>query len=172
MNLTIRKAVLSDAGDTANILMRSWEAAYAGIIPDETIREKNAARPAMWQKELSGEHHNYIALSNDIPVGLVRFHQSRDADLPNAGEIIAIYLHPDHWGKGYGRELMAFSLETLKRNGFDIIVLWVLEENARARRFYEGCGFSFDGTKKEVVIGKPISEVRYRIELTGIRDRY
>lgn len=173
MNLLIRKATLSDAPDMANILMRSWEAAYAGIIPDEAIREKNAGRPAMWQKTLSGEHHNYIALDGDTPAGLMGLCPSRDDDLspalrPLVGEVGAIYLHPDFWDRGYGREMMAFALDTLGRQGFSVITLWVLEENTRARRFYEKCGFYFDGTQKEIVIGKPLVEVRCRKDIAAV----
>jgi ribosomal protein S18 acetylase RimI-like enzyme len=49
----------------------------------------------------------------------------------------------------------------LKKKGFDKIVLWVLEDNASARRFYEKHGFAFDGTRKEIEIGKKYIELRY-----------
>ena len=43
--------------------------------------------------------------------------------------------------------------------------LWVLEANSRARRFYEKCGFTFDGTQKEINIDKPLVEMRYNRSL-------
>jgi RimJ/RimL family protein N-acetyltransferase len=165
MDLVIRKATLADAADIANIHMRSWEAAYKGIVPDETIATKNESRLAMWQKTLSGEHNNYMALYGDTPVGLMGIHPSRDNDLSDAGEVGSIYLHPDYFGKGYGREMIKYAFKTLQQQGFYIITLWVLEENARARRFYKKCGFTFDGTKKEIIIGKPLIEIRYRKDI-------
>jgi RimJ/RimL family protein N-acetyltransferase len=165
MNLIIRKAAFSDAADMANIHMRSWEAAYEGIIPAQTIAEKNAGRPAMWEKTLSGEHNDYIALSGGTAVGLMGIHPSHDADGPDIGELGAIYLHPDFFGKGYGREMVGFAIKTLIQQGFSAVTLWVLEDNLRARRFYKKCGFAFDGTQKDMVIGKPLIAIRYRKEI-------
>ena len=72
-----------------------------------------------------------------------------------------MYLIDKHWDKGYGREMMDYSIAEMKRRGQNEVYLWVLEENARARQFYEKCGFAYDGTKKEISIDKPLIEMRY-----------
>lgn len=41
------------------------------------------------------------------------------------------------------------------------MVLWVLEVNQDARRFYEAMGFRLDGMFKMVELGKPLKAVRY-----------
>jgi RimJ/RimL family protein N-acetyltransferase len=42
-------------------------------------------------------------------------------------------------------------------------VLWVLEANERARRFYERGGWKADGeTRVEAISGQPVPQVRYR----------
>jgi RimJ/RimL family protein N-acetyltransferase len=44
--------------------------------------------------------------------------------------------------------------------------LWVLEDNPRARRFYEAAGWSTDGrTKEDEFLDTRVREVRYRIAL-------
>jgi RimJ/RimL family protein N-acetyltransferase len=49
-------------------------------------------------------------------------------------------------------------------------VLWVLDDNPRARRFYEKHGWSPDGaTKTGRHLGVDTAEVRYRISLVGPR---
>jgi hypothetical protein len=46
--------------------------------------------------------------------------------------------------------------------------LWVLRDNARARRFYERSGFRADGVEEPYeVAGVAVPEVRYARELTG-----
>jgi RimJ/RimL family protein N-acetyltransferase len=61
---------------------------------------------------------------------------------------------------------MAAALGALRASGFATASLWVLEDNPRARRFYEREGWRHDGAKREEeFLGVPISEVRYRIEL-------
>ena len=72
-----------------------------------------------------------------------------------------MYLLEAFWGKGYGREMMDFSLLELKRMGYGEALLWVLEANSRARRFFEKCGFVFDGSIKEINIDKPLIVMRY-----------
>lgn len=43
-------------------------------------------------------------------------------------------------------------------------MLWTFEANARARRFYEKCGFVVGGAVKDSGFGNA-KEVRYRLEL-------
>jgi hypothetical protein len=43
--------------------------------------------------------------------------------------------------------------------------LWVLAENARARRFYERGGWTADGvTRTEAIGGEPVLQLRYLLE--------
>jgi hypothetical protein len=49
----------------------------------------------------------------------------------------------------------------LKRMNFEEVIIWVLEENRRARRFYERNGFALDGGKKEIEYGEPMTCLRY-----------
>jgi ribosomal protein S18 acetylase RimI-like enzyme len=97
-------------------------------------------------------------------VGWIAYGTCRDPDRagPQYGEIFACYVHPDWWRKGTGRLLMGRAIDGLVRSGRDDISLWVLEANARARRFYEAFGFAPDGTRKLVSFGVPVPEVRYR----------
>jgi hypothetical protein len=47
--------------------------------------------------------------------------------------------------------------------GFDQVILWVLDSNARARRFYEAGGWRADeAAKQDDSFGVPMTKVRYR----------
>lgn len=75
----------------------------------------------------------------------------------------AIYLLPEAWGLGAGRRLLDAVLAGLTRQNFRDVTLWVLEENLRARAFYEATGWTADGTvKRDAVAGVPVTELRYR----------
>ena len=91
----------------------------------------------------------------------------RDRDLPEgSAEVYAIYVEPVLVGTGLGRILMAHAEEDLASRGYLLAVLWVLDGNARARRFYERAGWRTDGASKtEEVEGALATEVRYRKEL-------
>ena len=61
---------------------------------------------------------------------------------------------------------MTDALTGLRDEGFFDAILWVLEENPRARRFYEHAGWTADGgVKDEQWLEKLVREVRYRIAL-------
>lgn len=49
----------------------------------------------------------------------------------------------------------------LRARGCREVVLWVLEGNMDARRFYEARGFGLDGTFKSVELGKTLKVVRH-----------
>lgn len=57
-------------------------------------------------------------------------------------ELFSLYVVAQWYGTGVGRALLAESL------GDRPAQLWVARDNARARRFYEKCGFASDGTEK------------------------
>lgn len=82
------------------------------------------------------------------------------------GEIVAIYLAPDVWDRGYGWALMEHSVAELRTHGFKKAVLWVLSGNERARRFYETAAWIADGGEKtETWQGHPLAHIRYSRDL-------
>lgn len=57
---------------------------------------------------------------------------------------------------------MKAALSELKRQGYENVFLWVLEENIRARNFYEQFGFlPTDDFLDDNIGGKDLREVRY-----------
>jgi len=166
MSIIIRKATVEDACNYAACHIACWRDAYIGMIPDEYLdnlpseQERRTERFRQTLYEPNGCQYYCAELDGEM-VGMLIFNKSRDEDKPDAGEIYAIYLRGKLWGKGYGREMMDFALDELNHMGHRETVVWVLEENARARRFYEKCGFHPDGVSKEIVLGSPLIEVRY-----------
>ena len=62
--------------------------------------------------------------------------------------------------------MLAAAIAALRARSFVTASLWVLEDNPRARRFYEREGWRLDGgRRKEEFLGVEISEVRYRVTL-------
>src|SRR5215468_9837906 len=85
---------------------------------------------------------------------------------------MSIYVHPDAWGQGWGRQLMAATVTGLADAGFGRAVLWVLDSNQRARRFYRAAGWSPDGAARpDTIGGAEVSEVRYRRSLPSAPGR-
>jgi len=164
--ITIRRAVLDDAYDFALCKNKSWQSAYRGIVPDDYLEgltvavDKQAGLTRQWMNEQKDSEY-YCVNENGEVVGVLVVNPCRDEDKPNAGEITAMYLLEEYWNKGYGREMMDFAMAALKRMKYTEIIIWVFEENERARNFYEKFEFAYDGTRKEFAFGVPLIGVRY-----------
>jgi ribosomal protein S18 acetylase RimI-like enzyme len=81
-------------------------------------------------------------------LGFVTFGESRNDDARGLGEVYALYVDPGSYKGGVGRMLMADARRRLAEDGFTEAILWVLQGNDRARRFYEGEGWVPDGTSR------------------------
>ena len=96
----------------------------------------------------------YVATASVTP--------ARDEKMKGWGEVVSIYVTPEHFGKGYGKKLFAHAIEVLKEKGLDQVYLWVLEDNRQARDFYARNGFWASDDKMTLTIGgKVLTEVRY-----------
>jgi GNAT superfamily N-acetyltransferase len=165
MKITIRKALPGDAYDYTLCHIACWQAAYRGIVPDEFLNKMPAEaerRTERFRQSLSGHDREFYCVMNENRmVGRLIFGKSRDEDKSEAGEIDAIYLIKEFWGKGHGKEMLDFAMKRLKSMGYSEVILWTLEENSRGRRFYEKHGFVLDSSKKELEFGKSLTCVRY-----------
>ena len=164
----IRPATIADAPACAEIHCRGWEAAYADIVPAQAIAQKNAARPAAWPGYLaSGQYAYYVPVLDGKVVGFVSLGQpGANENLPAYYcEIAAIYLHPSVYRQGIGRQLMAFAEDRAREKGKTAMMLWVFEDNAPSRRFYEACGYRPDSATEEREYGRTLRSLRYVKEL-------
>ena len=101
-----------------------------------------------------------VAEANGEIVGFASVGPAVDTDAD--GELYAIYVLPAHWGTGFGRALIQAGEDRLRELGHQQAVLWVLEDNPRARRFYEHAGWTTDGTRRPIeVFGVSVPEIRY-----------
>ncbi|MEV4622899.1 GNAT family N-acetyltransferase [Asanoa sp. NPDC049573] len=171
--VTIRRQRLDDAAEVAGVHVRAWQAGYAGIIPKDVLDALDpdtfAARRRQWHG--AKEFETLVAVDDRAIVGFTtvgqyRNQQDRTDLVPGVGEVLAIYLEPNRVGTGLGRTLMAAGLAELDDRGFRTVRLWVLEDNTRARRFYEKAGFQPDGERNtyDVVSGGEtlrLPEIRY-----------
>jgi GNAT superfamily N-acetyltransferase len=172
--IVVREAVPEDAEGIARVHVSSWQGAYDHIFPTESLAgldDTEGRRAAGWRRELEARvplASTLVAERDGEIVGFVDVRPSRDDDAEpeSTAELTAIYVAPPAWGAGAGRLLMAEALERLRSLEFEDVTLWVLEDNPRARRFYEIAGWRTDGaSKSDEFLETPVTEVRYRIVL-------
>lgn len=113
----------------------------------------------------------FIAFDGEIPCGLFLLGPSCDADFLDHAEIVSFYTLEEYWGKGLAKEMMSAALEAVRRAGYRHVMLWVMQENQRARRFYEKSGFQAGGREKGSSFAGYVVEVRYLYDLAGRGQR-
>jgi GNAT superfamily N-acetyltransferase len=160
----VRAARPEDAADIARVHVRSWQVAYRGLLPDEyldALKPDQRAASYRFDSEWAAHPLRIVAFDGDELVGFANQGPCReDASI---GELYAIYVDPDRWGQGVGKQLMTKARGALVGQGFNEAVLWALEGNERAHRFYNSDGWVDDGGRKtELVWGIEVSEVRFR----------
>ena len=165
--VTIRVATEGDAAGIARVHVRSWQEAYAGIVPDAYLSSLDPdERTAQWRRYLregpTEEILTWVAAVPDRLVGFVTVGPSRDEDARRGDrEIFSIYLDPGTWGHGVARDLMRTVISEVGDK--TTITLWVLADNERARHFYRRHGFQADGVERyDDIGGESLLEVRCR----------
>jgi ribosomal protein S18 acetylase RimI-like enzyme len=173
-DVSIRRAFPSDVRAVADLHVRAWQWAYRGQLPDALL-DGLATEPRewWWGRVVSGDlgsagHRLWVAERRRRLVGFVALGPTMDPGAPRTvGEVYAMYVEPDAVGTGVGRELLTHAVAELRLVDFVSATLWVLETNARARRFYEAAGWASDGARKEERAQDAVlREVRYRLDLS------
>jgi GNAT superfamily N-acetyltransferase len=170
--MDVRAATEADADAIERVRVRAWRVAYRHVFPPA---ELDAMRidGTRWRDRLSGPPEGWtILVAGDAEViGFTALGPSRDG--APVGELYAIYVDPEAWSTGAGRALIQ-ATEAVLAEEFDEATLWVLEENPRARRFYEAFGWTADGGRQFFErYGVRAPEVRYRkaLESSSTRSR-
>jgi GNAT superfamily N-acetyltransferase len=156
-----------DALAIETIRVRGWRIAYRHVFPARDLDELPIDE-SRWRLRLASPPPGWTTLvvERDRRVrGFASVGPSRDEH--GTGELYAIYVDPDDWSTGAGRALIERAEAELARE-YGEAMLWVLEENPRARRFYERAGWWPDGARKaEERWGVRAPEVRYRKDLSS-----
>lgn len=144
----------------SRIYERSWKYAYSGIIPKSYL---DGIPSGKWIPHLDNAKMNtLVAVEKGEFIGTASYCKSRFSDFKDFGEIVSIYFLPEYMGKGYGKKLIKAVIEELMKLGYRDILLWVLEDNKRARVFYEKAGFTFGNCFLDDNIGgKKLREALY-----------
>ncbi|MGW7417635.1 N-acetyltransferase family protein [Streptomyces sp. NPDC054863] len=171
--IRLRPMTLTDCEAVAACRVLGWQHAYAGLVPQSYLDSMNIPDDTVLRRE------HFIAAGPDV-VNLVAeragrvvgwaccgpYRETEGAE-PHSGpgrpaaELYTLYVLPDHFSTGAGRALMTGSTDRARAAGFGSMSLWVLKDNARARRFYEKAGFRADGTEEPFELaGTTLREVR------------
>jgi ribosomal protein S18 acetylase RimI-like enzyme len=194
--IEIRLGSDADADAIAHVRRQSWFAAYEGIIATPVIDRATApgavaTAPPPYRRTMvavGGAHPAVVGYASfgpertvatafpsqrapdgarPAPAAPAASHLTPAGRAGHVGELYALYVTPAWWSTGTGRALMGSVLAALEAERYRRVVLWVLADNARARRFYERAGFAADGGTNILAGLGGVLELRYTRPLEG-----
>ncbi|HET6953578.1 MAG TPA: GNAT family N-acetyltransferase [Acidimicrobiales bacterium] len=118
---------------------------YEGIFPADAPTPTPDLLIERSRQAIAAQGHNalvLVACQNDPErkvVGTIA--ATPDPREGSRAQLRRLYVDPGYWGRGIGRRLHDEALDRLRRAGYRVVVLWVLERNVRARAMYERWGW-------------------------------
>ncbi|MBR6862756.1 MAG: GNAT family N-acetyltransferase [Acidaminococcaceae bacterium] len=156
MEITIKKMETDEEiKGKAFVHFKSWQEAYSGIV-EQVFLDKQTIEKCL-EIAVNTKDNTIIAKKGNRVVGFVQYGKYHYEDLEQAGEIIALYVLADYYGKGIGYRLMQEAMKSL--SGYSQIALFVIKDNQRAIDFYSRYGFRFDGQEGMSQVGVTVARM-------------
>ncbi len=157
--MQIVEASIMDADLVGYIHSTAWKQAYNEMFPIEYLEEDTPqTRTNEFLEACNNNGINYyIIFEDEIAVGIVKV----IFEVNKVCEISSLYILEEYRNRGYGRQVIAYMSDVLCQQ---YICLWVLEDNVKARRFYENNGFVLTGKIREIKRGKSCRQLQYMKE--------
>ncbi|MGA9335338.1 MAG: GNAT family N-acetyltransferase, partial [Rudaea sp.] len=125
--MLLRSAAPEDALAVAKVHVRSWQSAYRDLLPkgylDQLRPEDRAKRYDLGATD-PGKPSTIVAEVDGAIVGFATVAPAQDRDVRGSGELCALYVDPDWWGRHVGRALIEQARARLLMLGFRDAVLW------------------------------------------------
>lgn len=159
----VRRAETGDAAAIARVHVGSWRTTYRGLLPAgflASLSERHYTE--RWARTLDDPTHRvYVAESSEGVVGFASGGPERAGEVGFTGELYAIYVLQDAQGHGHGRRLVEAVVRGLRELELPDMIVWVLRQNAPARRFYERLGGVYVREQPITIGSTQLMEVSY-----------
>jgi ribosomal protein S18 acetylase RimI-like enzyme len=156
--MNVRSATIEDAAAMAHVRVHAWQQAYRGILPDDLLDNMDEAvitkrwRTIVLAQPSPGVCNLVAEDETGLVIGFAAGGPERNADPEYPGEVYALYVLPGSQRRGAGKALVSAGVNFLLAQGWQELLIWVLEQNRSGRSFYEKLG-GRPVRKKQVEIG-------------------
>ncbi|WP_293374813.1 GNAT family N-acetyltransferase [Phenylobacterium sp. SCN 70-31] len=154
----------ADAEALAAVHVASWRQTYRGLLPDAYLaRMSEPVFARRFGHRLLRPGPDEVVLAAADRSGLVGYAEGGPSrrGAPGEAEIATLYLLGAAQGRGLGRRLMIETARVLQVRGARSLVVSVLRDNVRARRFYEHLGGLGEARRHEPGPGGRNWEIAY-----------
>ncbi|TGL22545.1 GNAT family N-acetyltransferase [Leptospira yanagawae] len=160
MELTIRKADISESQRIKSVLSTTWAETYKGIFSSDVIEKITSDWHSI--RNITGQIESndvifQVALIGTNLIGLITLYQINSESF----QLGRLYVLKEFQREGIGEKLFAKSLLILREKNVKRILVEIEKENRKAIDFYHKIGFFEVGQKSENLFGNNI----YLIEM-------
>lgn len=169
----VRALSLNDAEEVARVNVTSYlEADRRSPRPEqvnynlESHLSHNIGRWSQKLKLLSDEDNkdSFLGIEEDGELkGFI--HYGANKKNPASAEIHVLYVHPDHWGSGSGKQLFEAAAADLKSQGYNHLLVRTLRDDPIPNGFYRKMGFDLTKIFKQISGSR---EVVYEMKLDSL----
>jgi ribosomal protein S18 acetylase RimI-like enzyme len=155
----------SDARDIARVHVKSWRETYPGLLPAPFLAAMNEdVHARRWRVALMEPGPDDVVLLAEGRDGIVGYCSAGPSRfrLPGEAEIATLYVLRKAQGEGLGRRLVQDAARALAAHDAKSLVISVLEDNLKARAFYEHLGGRAEEPRADRGPGGLVYEVDYR----------
>lgn len=164
--VTVRAAASEDVPAILRIAERGWNAAYDGLLSQETIDSAMTEwyDPATTRKQIEHEDVTYFVAENNGRI--LGYASGGPSEEGTAATLGAIYVDPDHWGNGIGTVLLEAFEDFCRRRGYDTIQYQVLAKNDVGTSFYQNHGYGVIDERETDLFDETVREYVFRGRIT------
>jgi GNAT superfamily N-acetyltransferase len=178
-DVSVRVAWADDAPGIAEVQVRAWRKAYAGLLPDEVLEAMDPSElAAVWHASLTrpkdARNRVLVALERNTIRGFALTGPSPDpdADPVSDGELAELTVDPDQVRKGHGSRLVQATAETLRADRFARALTWLNSTDDIVRAFLTEAGWAPDGAHRELDLhgdgSVTVKQVRLHTDLSAL----
>lgn len=173
---SVRTARVNDAPAVGLVQAEVFRAAYADVLPQETLAALTPqAFAGGWRESLAapppGVHRLLVACAGEQVVGMAAVGPSQDADAGALwAEVTVLAVHPQARRQGHGSRLLNAGMDVLRGAGAEAVALWLRADDEATRAFLAASGIEPDGAWRDRIVspdGRTLREVRL---LTALSD--
>lgn len=159
---TIRQADKQDIPRIAEIIVFGKKVAYRPIFENDHVSFNELQVVALYEEYKSdpSQLEGTLLYDDGIVKGVIKGQLVDDKTI----EITDFYVEPFFVGQGIGRLLIEYLIRKVRKEGVHKVILWVIKDNMKARKFYEANGFVNSGEMR-IIEGTMIDDCRYECVL-------
>ncbi|MCW2893011.1 MAG: hypothetical protein QOG28_5949 [Trebonia sp.] len=170
----VRGARASDAEGLARVQVTSWQAAFAGLVPEAVIAELTSDEAVgqfaeRWRDAIgappTSKHRVHVAVEKPGEpeiLGFAAAGPATDEDLwPGTdGELYELHVLPSLAADGHDGRLLNAVADTFAEDGFTTGYTWALSGDEARIGFLEAAGWAPDGSRSNLDMGVKVPVLR------------